>query len=197
MFTPDSNPLAARQRGITFIELIMFIVVVGIGVAGVLLVYSVTVKSSSDPMVRKQLLAIAEAVLEEVQLMPFTICDPDDPQAATAATSTNCTGGAGGPNDESSLPLGPEGADARGHNTTPFDNVSDYNGFAMAGITDIAGNAVPGLGAYSAQVVVSQLILNGIPADQSLLITVTASGPGNESLSLSGFRTRYAPNAVP
>ncbi|MGH8679474.1 MAG: type IV pilus modification PilV family protein [Burkholderiales bacterium] len=197
MCIPDPRAPSPRQRGITFIELIIFIMVVGIGVAGILLVYSVTLKGSTDPMVRKQLLAVAEAVMEEAQLMAFTICDPDDSQAATAASSANCTGGTDGANDESKLPLGPETGEIRGSNTTPFDNVSDYHGYSIAGITDIAGNAIPGLGAYSVQVTVSQLSLNGIPAAESLSITVTASGPGNQSLSLSGFRTRYAPNAVP
>ena len=74
---------AHRPRGATLIELIMFIVVVGAAVTGVLGAISYATRASVDPMVQKQALAIAEAVLEEVQLMPFTYCDPDDPQAAT------------------------------------------------------------------------------------------------------------------
>jgi MSHA pilin protein MshD len=55
-----------RQKGFTLIELIIFIVVVGVGVAGILSVYSTVVKSSADPMVRKQALSLAESVLEEI-----------------------------------------------------------------------------------------------------------------------------------
>lgn len=55
-----------RQRGFTLIELIFFIVVVGIGVAGILSVYTNTVRNSADPMVRKQALAIAESLMEEI-----------------------------------------------------------------------------------------------------------------------------------
>lgn len=55
-----------RQQGFTLIELVIFIVVVGIGVAGVLSVFTNSVKSSADPMVRKQALAIAESLLEEI-----------------------------------------------------------------------------------------------------------------------------------
>lgn len=65
----------------------MFIVIVGAAVAGIIGVISVTTQSSADPMIRKQALAIAEAVLEEVRLQPFTYCDPDDPSAATASSA--------------------------------------------------------------------------------------------------------------
>lgn len=54
------------QQGFTLIELIIFIVVVGVGVAGILSVYTTSIKSSADPMVRKQALAIAESLLEEI-----------------------------------------------------------------------------------------------------------------------------------
>jgi Tfp pilus assembly protein PilV len=73
-----------RERGLSLVELIMFIVIVGAAVAGIIAVISRTTQSSADPMVRKQALAIAEAMMEEVRLQPFTYCDPDDPTAATA-----------------------------------------------------------------------------------------------------------------
>jgi len=55
-----------RQKGFTLIELIIFIVVVGAGLAGILAVSSTSIKSSADPLVRKQALAIAESLLEEI-----------------------------------------------------------------------------------------------------------------------------------
>ncbi len=67
-----------RQHGISLIELIMFIVIVSVALAGILLVMNVTTKGSADPLIHKQALAIAESLLEEVELMPFTYCDPDD-----------------------------------------------------------------------------------------------------------------------
>lgn len=182
-----------RQRGLTLIELIVFIVIVGVALAGILTVFNVTTKSSTDPMIRKQMLAIAEALLEEVQLQPFTWCDPDDPLAATAADSTGCTGGTGGANDESKLPLGPEAGETRGSATTSFDNVNDYNG--LAGITtSITGGAMPS--GYSAAISVAQNALNGIAAADSLRITVTVTR-GADSLALEGYRTRHSPNLLP
>ena len=64
-----------RQRGFTLIELIIFIVVVSAGLAGILSVMNSVVKSSADPMVRKQAMALADSILEEILLKSYT--DPD------------------------------------------------------------------------------------------------------------------------
>jgi MSHA pilin protein MshD len=180
------------QAGISLVELIMFIIIVSIGVAGILTVFNLTSQKSADPQVRKQMLAVAEALLEEVEFKPFTYCDPDDPNAATATDATACTGGAGGPNDESKLPLGPEASDT---SRALFDNVSDYNGFNLPTATDI-NNSNP-VNGYSATVSVTQQQLEAsIPLDASLRITVTVTH-GSDSLSLSGYRLRYAPRSLP
>src|ERR1700674_5036703 len=55
------------QAGISLVELIMFIVIVSLGVVGILTVFNLTAQKSADPQVRKQMLAIAEALLEEVE----------------------------------------------------------------------------------------------------------------------------------
>lgn len=64
-----------RQAGFTLVELIIFIVVLGVGLAGILLVMDVSVARSADPMVRKQAMALADSVLEEVLLKAYA--DPD------------------------------------------------------------------------------------------------------------------------
>ena len=185
--------------GLSLVELIVFIVVVGVAVAGVLGALRVSTRASADPMIQKQALAVAEAVLEEVQLMPFTYCDPDDPQAATALSAavgaTGCTAAASVENlgAEATPPYGPE---TRLSVTTPFDNVNDYNGFSMTGITDITGTAITGLSSYTASVSVANQALGAIPASDSLLITVTVTA-GYTTATLHGYRVRYSPNALP
>lgn len=67
------------DAGFTLIELIIFIVVVSAGLAGILSVMNTTVKSSADPMVRKQAIALAESVLEEVLQKAYA--DPDGTNA--------------------------------------------------------------------------------------------------------------------
>lgn len=63
------------QRGFTLIELIVFMVVVSAGLAGILTVMNTVVKSSADPMVRKQAIALADSILEEIVLKAYA--DPD------------------------------------------------------------------------------------------------------------------------
>jgi MSHA pilin protein MshD len=192
-----------KSGGVSLIELVVFIVIVGVAMAGTFAAFNRMTASSADPQVRKQMLAVAESLMEEIQLMPFTYCDPDDANAPTATSSALCTGGTNGANDENKDPLGPEGSEDRYGTTTQFDNVSDYHGFSMSGgIKDLNNNTITGLGSYSASVSVSKVAL-GSGANQIsnagdvLRIAITVSRPGADSITLEGYRARYAPNTLP
>ena len=67
-----------RQAGVTLIELIVAIVIVGVAVASVMGVFAATSTRSVDAMMRSQATAIASAYLEEIQGKSF------DPQPGTA-----------------------------------------------------------------------------------------------------------------
>lgn len=71
------NPMRSRffARGVTLVELIVAIVVIGVALAGVLVVIVRNTMSSADPMIWHQSVAIAEAYLEEALTKNFT--DPD------------------------------------------------------------------------------------------------------------------------
>lgn len=181
----------SRTRGISLIELIMFIVIVGVGLAGILGVMNLTNRSSADPLVQKQALAIAEAYLEEILAMPFTYCDPDDPAAADAQNTGDCT---------TPENIGAEGSETRA-GTPPFDNVSDYSALPPGVPASLDGTSIAGLGAYQVAVQIAEHSLtdgaNPVPAAASLRVTVTVTGPANATVSIDGYRTRYAPNALP
>ena len=182
---------SGSQAGLSLIELVMFIVIVGIGVAGILSVLNLTAQKSADPMIRKQMLAAAESLLEEVELMPFNYCDPDDPAVLTALNPAGCVTAEG----TTTIPAG----EGRG-TATPFDNVGDYGGttgtLTISPLTDVSNSSIGMLAGYSATVNVATSALGGIAAADSLLITVTVTASTGESLALSGYRTRYAPNAT-
>lgn len=72
-----------RSRGMTLMELVLAIVVIGVGLTGVLVAFNQAVFHSADPMVRKQMLAIAEEMMEEVTLKPFA-AQPNVPGAGCA-----------------------------------------------------------------------------------------------------------------
>jgi len=162
-----------RQRihGFTLIEVIIFIVVVSVGLAGILLVSNTVVKSSADPMVRKQAISVAESMLEEITLKEFK-----DPNGGTNGVTT-CTGGAFITNESTS------------NNRTLADNVCDYNGYVSAagGIRDIEGNLVAGLGNYTASVTVTTVTISSQALKQ---ITVNVSW-GADSVTMIGYRGNY------
>lgn len=144
----------AGQGGLTLIELLIFIVVVGIAVAGVLSAMNATAQHSSDPLIRKQALAIAESLLEEILAREYN--DPDgQPLEASRAL---------------------------------YDDVGDYHGLSLNGISDMNGAAIAGLEAYSAAVAVADTTLGGIVAKR---ISVAVAGPGGETVALAGYRTGY------
>lgn len=186
-----------RQSGVSLVEVIIFIVIVSVGVAGLMSVMNVTTKYSADPMIRKQAIAVGESLLEEVMLHPFTYCDPDDPNALTATSTAGCTSVA------TTEGLGVEGGETRYSNVTPFDNVNDYHGFQMlAGIYPVNDGTtlVTGLENYKASVKMTSMDANtfGLPADPGavLRIDVTITDANGNDVGLTGYRFRYTPNAT-
>lgn len=178
-----SKPAHRKQAGLSMVELVMFIVIVGIAVVSVLQVLGLGARSSPDPMRRKQALAIAESMMEEVRLAHFTFCDGSDPRAEDPTIT--------GPGDCSI----PEGLGLEVGNTRPFDNVNDYAGIYT---TDAAGNSFPT--GYTAVVTVVQDNAFGaagapVPQAAALHITVVVTYGAN-NVTLDGYRTRYAPRSL-
>lgn len=67
-----SRSAAPRQaRGFTLPEALLAIVVISVGLAGLLLAFSTVARSSADPVVRKQMLAVAQTLMEEISLKPY------------------------------------------------------------------------------------------------------------------------------
>ncbi|OFZ68026.1 MAG: hypothetical protein A2Z01_02485 [Betaproteobacteria bacterium RBG_16_58_11] len=151
------------MRGFSLIEVIVFIMIVSIALAGVLSVMNFTTQHSADPLVRKQAIAVAESLLEEVSLHDFT----------------KPSGGFPGP---FTYP-----------NRQYFDGIGDYNGFTTSGIYTIDGTQIFGLTGYNVSVTVVGSALSGIPVTGASLITVTVTGPDNVSVVLAGYRTAYGP----
>ena len=188
-------------RGVTLIELVVFIVIVGVAIDGVFAAFNTMTAASADPQVRKQVLAIAESLMEEVALMPFTWCDPDDPAAPSATGTGSCATTETGATTAGQATTAEPG-ETRYSTATPFDNVNDYHRFLMtSGIQDIANNTISGLGSYSADLRVTQAGLasggDAIAATEALLISITVTGPGGVSTTLEGYRTRYPPITLP
>lgn len=163
---PSWNHLrAARQRGVSLIELVVFIVVVSIGLVGIMSVLILTSEKSSDPMVRKQAIAVAEAMLEEVLLKSF---------AGACPPSLTC-----GVNTPADRP-----------NYTSVDHYNGWNQTGVRSLADPTGPIITGLGGYTVGVAVAGTAFSGIGAADAKMITVTVTGEGN-TFTLTGYRTNY------
>ena len=166
MFTkPTTSRL--RQSGLSLIELIMFIIIVSIGLAGILLVMNVTVKSSADPMLRKQAVAMAEAILDEVLAKEYA-----NPALGFVETDFNFCAG-----------------------RPQYDDVGDYNCFdgtpasaIILGSSTLGAAPILALIGYSATVAVAAPApVASAPMRQ---VTVTVTG-GGETIQIIGYRANY------
>jgi MSHA pilin protein MshD len=199
-----------KVAGASMVELVIFIVVVSIAVVGILPVLNIGVKGSPYAMQRKQAIAIGESLLTEIEQQNFTYCDPNDPQVLTAASATTgataCLGTSqdnnGGTLQSINYPVGtPE---ARGDPSNPYDNVADYAGYTESSgtATDINGNNpitgytyVVNITRAGGGVAPFTTGIATVPGD-ILKIQVVVSYGGSNSVSLVGYRFRYAPNSA-
>ncbi|MGZ5199988.1 MAG: prepilin-type N-terminal cleavage/methylation domain-containing protein [Telluria sp.] len=186
-----STSVSRRQSGVTLVELILFIVIVGVAVGGVLSVLTLSTRHSADPLRRKQALALAEALLEEVELAQFTYCEPNAPGAESAGSVAACGAYA-------------EAMGAETGETRPYDNVNDYwalngmpfNDKTTGELLDAAGRPfnLPG---YAVSLSVTPENFYAIPqggtSGDVLHLAITVTYDAGRQVRLDGYRMRYAP----
>lgn len=157
-------PLATCHSllGVSLIEAVLFMVVVSVALAVLLKAFDQAAVASADPVLRRQSLAIAQSLLEEISFKDYTNPSP---------------GGYAGPYN----------AATRGQ----FDDVMDYNGLTLNGISDLSGTALAGLAGYSANIAIAAAAFGNVPASAGWRITVTVTDPAGQQLALEGYRANY------
>ena len=65
------RPSLTPRRGFTLPEALLAIVVVGVGLAGLLLVFATISRGNANPLLRQQMTAIAQELMEEITVKPY------------------------------------------------------------------------------------------------------------------------------
>lgn len=91
-FAHSSRSVPA-QKGVSLIELIVFIVVVSIGMAALIAVYVQSSRNSIDPIVRVRLLEAAQSKLDEIIALKYDETTPSGgiPACGSTTASVACT----------------------------------------------------------------------------------------------------------
>lgn len=168
--------MSIRRRalaGFSLIELIMAIVLIGLGLAGLLVAFSSAARHGADPMVHKQMLAVAEEMMEEILLKPY------------AATANAATGVCARDTWNDIL-------DYNGYDTSTTTCVSGGPAAATATIYDMSGMAIPALSGYSVSISISDAVLPGSGAVPAKKILITVSHGAGDRIQLTAWRTNYA-----
>lgn len=162
-----------RGAGFTLIELVMFIVIVSIGLAGVLLVFDTVTRRSADPIRAKQAMAVAEGMMDEILSKKF--CDPDT--VSTATTPVSC----GVHTTEAARDL--------------FDDVDDYNGYVRADIRDVSSDATVVLPGYNVAVTTQAPSANFVvgadavaPANYRIVTVSVTDTVGNQTYDVTAYK---------
>ena len=159
--TRPAHPRA--QHGMTLVELVMTIVILGIAAAALFSAMAAINGRSADPMQRQQSLAIAEAYMEEITLQAF-------PASTTCSVSNS---GAG----RSSFD------DVCDYNGLTYAGAQPFAPRNALSITPLAG-----LEGYQVGVNVRSQALNGVAA---MRITVSVTDLTGQVLTLDGYRANY------
>jgi MSHA pilin protein MshD len=158
-----------RSAGVTLVELIVALVIMGVALAGMVAVYTATTRASVDPVIVQQMQAIADNMMEEILMKPFA-----PPEGSTVTSASGRV------------------------NYDQVRDYDDY-GDGVVGIRDVEGNAIPGLERYTVLVKVEPAPLGGITNPDAahpnvLRVTVTVAIPGDNPgypapIVLTGWRT--------
>lgn len=155
------------SKGFSLIEMIAFIVVIGISVVAIGTVFQYSAVRVQDPLIYSQLASMAQSQLDETLSRQY---DENTPTGGVPACGTTivCAG------------IGLDAGETLNDITT-LDDVDDFNGY----------QDVPQIG-YTRQITVVEAGEDfGLTAAHGKRITVTVTAPQGQSLRLSVYRFNF------
>ncbi|MEH6358630.1 MAG: type II secretion system protein [Pseudomonadales bacterium] len=150
-----------KQRGFTLIELILFIVIVGVATTGLFSAINSSTVNNVNPLFQVRSLELAQAQMDEIFGKRY---DDKSPSGGFPPCGSGEVGA-----------VACDSSDSK----TDLSDVDDYHGFTT----------VPtGYGGYTMNVVVADVTLNSRPAK---LITITVDSSASTPVTLSAFRGNF------
>ena len=175
MLIENSFVSSQQDSGFTLIELIIFIVVIGVATAGLFAALNSGVVNSVDPMYQVRALELAQAQVDEILGRRY---DENSPSGGVPAC-----GSLGG---VACTPAGSLGAEAGEGSTNQFDDIDDFDGLSVNAPAPFTGFTIAVVVSYAGT------DLTGLPTDESAkLITVTVTPPVGNPVTLSTYRGNF------
>ena len=197
------------QRGFTLIETVIFIIVMGLALGGIVSLFVQSAIGGRYPFDQQRAIALANTYMDEILRKRW---DEGVPLGGgcVATGSGYCPGICAlkvypvcgtcllnnAPPGSCVAPAavvppaapGPEPGEGR----AAYDDIDDYNGLVDAPPVDSTGAPIPGYAGYSVAVAVTNPAApwNGVPAADTKQIVVTVS-LGVESYALTAYRVNY------
>ncbi|MES1980996.1 MAG: prepilin-type N-terminal cleavage/methylation domain-containing protein [Pseudomonadota bacterium] len=154
--------LRADQRGISLVELVLFMVIISVALAGIMLVMNQTMAHSADTVLRKQAAAVAESLLEEIE-------------------AKNFSGAFSGPYTQANRASFDGVLNYNGFVTSGvFPADGGLIGISGLGQYNVSVSVTPLASTWA-----------GIPSGNTLIITVQVTPPVGSPIEAIGYRTNY------
>lgn len=195
-----------KQRGFTLIETVIFIMVMGIALSGIVSLFVQSAVGGRYPFEQQRAIALANTYMDEIlrkrwnESVPFgggcvetgsLSCNnycaarpyPDCRTCLLDTVNSVCVAPA----------AAASGVDT-GETRATFDDIDDYDGLSNPTPVNAAGTAIAGYAGYSVAVSVTSpaagTLWNGVPAldTKEIIVTVTV---GADSYALTAYRVNH------
>ncbi|GAA3955719.1 type II secretion system protein [Allohahella marinimesophila] len=159
------------QQGVTLVELVITIIVMGIALTAIIGAMSATIGRSSNIIIQDRSLQLAQAYLDEIAPKRF---DENTPSGGVPSTTYPCDTSA-------------EGGESR----ETYDDLGDYDGLVDNPPRSQTSSQFVAYEGYSVSVKVECTSRAGIAAANLKLITVTVTPPSGPSMAFARYRSNF------
>jgi MSHA pilin protein MshD len=179
-----------RDRGFTLIELVMFIVIVGIAVSGMVALFTTNVGHSHEPLLRQKAISLANFYMDEIIRKKWNHNSPAGGGCVTTGSGMCITAGA-----PAAVAIGTDGQTRSG-----FDDIDDYHNLNDSPPADQTGTSLTDFDGYSVTVAVTTgtawdplgAAARDVEATDILRIQVDVTvAATSETLSLIAYRSNF------